>query len=242
MVLVEIPAGEFKMGSTKDTDPLALDEEVPQHTVYLDTYWIDRTEVTNRQYAKCVEAGACTKPANNYSSNRGSYYDNPQFADYPVIFVSWNQAADYCAWAERRLPTEAEWENAARGPAGHIYPWGDTFDGTLANYCDINCQAAWRDTRFDDGFADTSPVEDYLDGASMYGILNMAGNVYEWVADWYEPYSQDSLTNPTGPASGIDKIIRGGSWGDDQTHIRSAIRSPIIPDNWMDFIGFRCAR
>lgn len=242
MVLVKIPVGEFKMGSTKSSDPEALEEEIPRHIVYLDTYWIDQTEVTNQQFAMCVEAGNCSSPANNYSSTRSSYYGNPQYADYPVIFVSWNQAADYCAWAERRLPTEAEWEKAARGPIGRIYPWGDTFDGTLANYCDINCQTNWRDTRFNDGAVDTSLVKDYPGGMSIYGILNMAGNVYEWVADWYQPYSRDSQTNPTGPSSGIDKIIRGGSWGDDPAHIRTAIRSPINPDNWLDFIGFRCAR
>ncbi len=242
MVLVKIPEGEFKMGSTRSEDPQTLDEEIPQHVVYLDTYWIDQTEVTNEQYASCVASGACARPANIYSLSRESYYDNLQYADYPVIFVSWNQAAAYCVWAERRLPTEAEWEKAASGSNEHIYPWGNTFDGTLTNYCDINCQWAWRDDSYDDGYFDTSPVGDYPGGASMYDILDMVGNVYEWVADWYEPYSRDSLTNPTGPDSGVDRIMRGGSWGDDPAHVRSAVRSPINPDNWMDFIGFRCAR
>jgi len=243
MVLVRIPAGEFKMGSSRVEDPQAGNDELPQHTVYLDTYWIDMTEVSNAQYAMCVaDSGACTKPANNYSVTRGSYYDDSQYADYPVIFVSWSQAAAYCAWAGRRLPTEAEWEKAARGPDGRIYPWGNAFDGTLANYCDVNCQNDWKDSRFDDGYTDTSPVGNYPGGASIYGALDMAGNVHEWVADWYGPYSQNPQVNPTGPVSGQEKIIRGGSWGDDTGHVRTSIRSPINADNWLDFIGFRCAR
>jgi len=243
MALVYIPAGEFEMGSSRAEDPQAFDEELPQHIVYLDAYWIDKTEVSNAQYAMCVaDSGACTKPANNYSVTQGSYYDNSQYADYPVIFVSWSQATAYCAWTGRRLPTEAEWEKAARGLDRCIYPWGNTFDGSLVNYCDINCQANWKDGRFDDGYIDTSPVGEYPDGASMYGVLDMSGNVYEWVADWFEPYNQSRQTNPTGPDAGLEKIIRGGSWGDDPAHIRSSIRSPINADNWLDFIGFRCAR
>jgi formylglycine-generating enzyme required for sulfatase activity/DNA-binding CsgD family transcriptional regulator len=242
MELVYIPAGEFKMGSSRNEDPHTFEEEIPQHIVYLDAYWIDQTEVTNAQYAMCVaDSGACTKPANNYSRTRSSYYDNGQYANYPVIFVSWSQAAAYCTWAGRRLPTEAEWEKAARGPEGRIYPWGNTFDGTLANYCDVNCLTDWKDSRYDDGFIDTSPVGAYPGGASLYGVLDMAGNVYEWVADWYEPYSQIHQSNPPGPASGLEHIMRGGSWGDDPDHIRSAIRSKINGDNWLDFIGFRCA-
>lgn len=243
MVLVFVPMGEFKMGSTRAEDPQTLEEEIPQHVVYLDEYWIDQTEVTNAQYARCVaDAGACTKPKDNTSLSRSSYYDNNQYADYPVIFVSWSQASAYCTWAGRRLPTEAEWEKAARGPDGLIYPWGNIFDGTKANYCDINCNNGWRDDRFDDGYIDTSPAGDYPAGSSVYGALDMSGNVYEWVADWFEPYSRIYQVNPTGPVTGSEHIIRGGSWGDDSAHVRAAVRSyKNVPDS-SNFIGFRCAR
>lgn len=242
MVLVYIPAGEFKMGSARAEDPQTLDEEIPQHIVYLDAYWIDQTEVTNAQYAMCVaDAGSCTKPKENNSLTRGSYYDNSQYANYPVIFVSWSQAAAYCTWAGRWLPTEAEWEKAARGPDSLIYPWGNTFDGTKANYCDINCINGWKDTRYDDGYIDTSPAGDFPTGASIYGALDMAGNVYEWVADWFEPYNRIRQVNPTGPLTGSEHVVRGGSWGDDPGHVRTAVRSHSnLPDS-SNFIGFRCA-
>ena len=234
MTLVYIPAGKFQMGSA--------DKASPQHTVYLGAYRIDKTEVSNAQYARCVADGGCTRPANNYSATRGSYYDNSQYANYPVIFVSWSQAAAYCAWAGRRLPTEAEWEKAARGPENFIYPWGNTFDGTRTNYCDVNCNWDWGDDHFNDGSFDTTSVGMYPGGISPYGVLDMAGNVHEWVADWFAPYDQDKSRNPTGPDFGQDKIIRGGAWGDDTDHVRSDVRSPLNPANWMDFIGFRCAR
>lgn len=242
MVLVHIPAGEFKMGSSRTADPQTLDEELPQHIVFLKDYWIDKTEVSNAQYGMCVAEGACTKPANSHSATRGSYYEDSLYADYPVIYVSWSQAAAYCAWAGRRLPTEAEWEKAARGPDGYIYPWGNTFDGSLANYCDINCRTDWKDNRFDDGYIDTAPVGGYPGGASVYDVLDIAGNVYEWVADWYGPYRPGNQINPAGPDSGLEKIIRGGAWGDDPVHVRASIRSHLKADNWLDFIGFRCAR
>lgn len=241
--MVFIPAGEFEMGSSKAEDPQTSEDELPQHTVYLRDYWIDKTEVSNAQYAMCVaDAEACTTPANNSSQTRDSYYDNSAYADYPVVFVSWSQANAYCGWAGRRLPTEAEWEKAARGADSRIYPWGSSFDGTLANYCDRNCKAPWKDDRFDDGYIDTAPVGNYPDGASNYGVLDMAGNAYEWVADWFAPYSQERQLNPEGPDSGLDRIIRGGSWGDDPAHIRSSLRSRVNGDQTLNFIGFRCAR
>jgi formylglycine-generating enzyme required for sulfatase activity len=243
MVQVYVAAGEFKMGSSRAEDPQTFEEEIPQHIVYLDAYWIDQTEVTNAQYAMCVaDNGACTQPADNISLTRSSYYDNSLYANYPVTYVNWSQADAYCAWAGRHLPTEAEWEKAARGTEGLIYPWGNSFDGTRANYCDINCFNDWKDPNFDDGYSDTSPVGDYPEGASPYGVLDMAGNIYEWVADWYGPYSRTEQINPKGPAFGQEHIIRGGAWGDDQAHIRTAVRSHIVyPDFWVNFVGFRCA-
>jgi formylglycine-generating enzyme required for sulfatase activity len=242
MVLVFVPAGEFKMGSAKADDPQAMDEEIPQHIVYLDAYWIDQTEVTNAQYAACVASGTCTKPSDSTSLSRSSYYDNQQYANYPAIFVTWIQAAAYCNWVGRRLPTEAMWEKAARGPDGLIFPWGNTFDGTRANYCDINCINGWKDSGFDDGYLDTSPVGDYPAGVSIYGALDMSGNVYEWVADWFEPYRRINQLNPTGPTTGTEHIIRGGSWGDDSARIRAAVRSHMNVPGSSNFIGFRCAR
>jgi formylglycine-generating enzyme required for sulfatase activity len=241
MVLDFVPAGEFKMGSTHSDDPQTMDEETPQHIVYLDAYWMDQTEVTNAQYARCVASGSCTKPKDNSSLTRSSYYDNDQYANYPVIFVSWSQATAYCAWAGRRLPTEAEWEKAARGAGGPVFPWGNIYDGSKANFCDINCLNGWKDDQYDDGAIETSPVGNYPAGASAYGALDMVGNIYEWVADWFAPYSQNELSNPTGPISGSEHIIRGGSWGDDLAHIRAAVRGHAnVPDS-ANYIGFRCA-
>jgi len=199
MVMVYVPAGEFQMGSTEAEVDAALElcnqyyrgcerrwfeDERPIHPVALDGFWIDQTEVTNAQYARCVAAGACDPPAESGSSSRDSYYGNSAYEDYPVIWVSWDDAVDYCAWAGGRLPTEAEWEYAARGPEGRTFPWGDGFDGTRLNYCDANCELDWSDGAVDDGYADTAPVGSYPAGASWVGALDLAGNVWEWVVDW----------------------------------------------------------
>ena len=157
-----------------------------------------------------------------------------------MIFVSWSQATAYCAWAGRQLPTEAMWEKAARGPNGLIYPWGNTFDGTKVNYCDINCDLPWKGS-YDDGYKDLSPVGNYPLGKSLYGVFDMAGNVYEWVADWFEPYRPIRQENPTVPVSGSEHITRGGSWGDDPAHVRAAIRSRRNGSTSENSIGFRCA-
>ena len=238
MNMVYVGEGEFIMGSN-DGD----NDEKPVHTVYLDAFWIDQTEVTNAQYQQCVTAGACTKPSSVASYTRSSYYGNDSYADYPVIYVFWNQANDYCQWAGRRLPTEAEWEKAARGTDGRTYPWGNTFYGDRVNFCDKNCPFNWKYSSWDDGYEDTAPVGSYPQGASPYGALDMAGNVWEWVADWYSSdyYSQSPNTNPQGPSLGTLRLMRGGSWDADGGFLRTANRYLLNPTDSFDSNGFRCA-
>jgi len=233
MVMVYVPAGEFLMGSS-DADGEAGAHEKPQHTVYLDAYWIDRTEVTNAQYRKCVEAGACQQP--------GCWDDeNDSAPDRPVVCVTWYDAQAYTAWAGGRLPTEAEWEKAARGTDGRIYPWGDEFDGSRLNYCDRNCGYDWKDTSADDGYAVTAPVGRYPSGASPYGALDMAGNVWEWVADRYEEgyYARSPARNPQGPASGDSRVLRGGAFGNEVWLVRCAYRVRRDPGDRLWGGGFR---
>jgi len=235
MVMVYVPEGDFSMGS----DNIRLDER-PVHTVYLDAFWIDQTEVTNRMYALCVAEGACQPPTNSSSRGRSSYYGNPEFDNYPVSYVDWNMAEAYCRWAGRRLPTEAEWEKAARGTDGGTYPWGNSPPTcTLASlpslgYGKSSCVEA------------TTAVGSYLAGASPYGALDMAGNVWEWVNDWYSGtyYNQSPASNPTGPASGDYRVLRGVSWGNNVDNVRSAYRFGGNPTIYSSpyILGFRCSR
>jgi formylglycine-generating enzyme required for sulfatase activity len=227
--MVYVPAGEFLMGS-RDSDLQAAADEKPQHTIYLDAFWIDKYEVTNALYKRCVDAGKCLAPPDRASSTRNSYYGNSAYDNHSVIYVSWDDANAYCRWADKRLPIEAEWEKAARGTEARIWPWGNTFDASR-----LNSREGAR--------GDTIAVGGYPNGASPYGALDMAGNVFEWVADWYDPiyYKSAPSRNPSGPSSGGAKVLRGGSWNDIQDYARAANRGymPVSRDN---YIGFRCAQ
>ena len=246
-VMDYVPAGSFWMGSTTD-DRYAYQNEMPQREVTLDAFWIDQTEVTNAKYAACVNAGVCDPPTafgmiKLNSMTRDSYYDNPEFDNYPVVYVNWFSAQTYCEWAGKRLPTEAEWEKSARGTDGRIFPWGNqNVTGKMANLADANTDYDWTMRFIDDGFADTSPAGNYSAGASPYGALDMAGNVWEWVSDWYdeEYYQSAPNTNPIGPAEGDYKVLRGGCWQSSNWGIRSAIRSRLSPDTSYSYVGFRC--
>jgi formylglycine-generating enzyme required for sulfatase activity len=219
-----VPAGNFMMGESGNSD------EKPIHQVYLGSFYMDKYEVTNALYKACVDAGGCTLPEQMMSYTRSSYYGTSEFENHPVIYVSWNNAIAYCQWRGANLPTEAQWEKAARGTDGRTYPWGEGIDCDKANYS--NCKG------------DTASVGNYESGKSPYGIYDMAGNVLEWVKDWYDGlYYQSSLSsNPMGPDSGRYRVLRGGSWDSADVDVRSANRSLNAPYDMNYLIGFRCAR
>ncbi|MEW6404948.1 MAG: SUMF1/EgtB/PvdO family nonheme iron enzyme [Chloroflexota bacterium] len=244
MTQIYIPAGIVKMGGL---DVFAEADELPAHEVQLDAFWIDQVEVTNGMYALCVQVGACSHPAKSNSDNRMAYFGNPEFQDYPVVYVPWPAAKAYCEWAGRRLPTEAEWERAARGDDVRTYPWGGEIpNATLSNS--------------NNDVGDTSRVGSYAAGASPFGVLDMTGNVWEWVADYYDRdyYADSPGTNPTGPESQpltFYRVVRGGSFQDGQRDSRISNRGyEIGPDpnaipgtvdstgNSSSRIGFRCAQ
>jgi len=218
--MIEIPAGEFAMGSNDAND------QKPIHKVYLDAYYIDKYEVTVGQFRKFCSATGNSMP-DQPSWNQG---DN-----YPVVKVTWEDASSYASWAGKRLPTEAEWEKAARGPEGRKYPWGDSWDANKCNNGEDNSP---------DGYANTSPVGSFPQGASPYGVMDMAGNVWEWCADWYDKnyYKKSPSRNPTGPSSGSLRVLRGGAWDNSQYFCRSVDRHSTIPQCSLSRQGFRCVR
>ncbi len=217
MTLLYVPAGEFTMGSDANSD------EQPLHQVYLDAFWIDQTEVTNEMYAKCVDAGKCDPPSNT------GHFSNSSYENQPVVYVNWSKANAYCSWVDRRLPTEAEWEKAARGTDGRTYPWGEGIDCDKANF-QYSC------------VGDTSPVGSYESEKSFYGAYDMAGNVWEWVSSLYRPYPYVASDSREDMNSSGDRVLRGGSWDNYDSNVRSAFRLRLDPTNSYNLIGFRCAR
>ena len=226
-----VAEGEFWMGCDPDhtADSVCYAGEQPLHPVYLDAFLIDKYEVTNVEYAECVLQGFCNPPLTNTSVTRTYYFGNATYANYPVMYISWDDAVDYCAWDCKRLPTEAEWEKAARGVTPRAYPWGDEPGScTLAN--GNKCME------------DTTQVGAYPLGASPYGLMDMAGNLSEWVYDWYSLnyYDTSPYDNPTGPETGVYKVYRGGNYYLGWRGLCTSRRPYCNPGVETNVIGFRC--
>ena len=202
-------------------------DETPIRNIKLKDFWIFKYEVTNQEYSQCVEAKKCKSPKAFDSYTVKNYYGNSGYDNYPVVNLTWQQASDYCQWIGGSLPTEAQWEIAARGVDGRIYPWGNNLpDRDYANYASNN--------------GDTMEVGSFENGMSPYRAMDMAGNVWEWVEDRYGDYEAGDLENPSGPNSGSERVIRGGSWGSDVESIRSSNRYAISPNEYYGNLGFRC--
>jgi formylglycine-generating enzyme required for sulfatase activity len=265
MVMVYVPEAEFIMG-----DKEGFKNEKPEHEVALDDYFIDQTEVTNAMFKAFItetgyktdaelfgeslvyQPGEFVVAADKWKKERGVDWLHPfgsgtsisGYENHPVVQVSWNDATAYCAWAGARLPTEAEWELAARSPDGRTYPWGEgSLNGMLANFADIHLDAIWALKSADDGYKFTAPVGTYPLGVSPYGALDMAGNVSEWVLDiyGYDYYSKSDASNPTGPGTGGTHVVRGGQWRYTGEGLRTTAREGQLTKYSIDYLGFRCA-
>ncbi len=224
--LVQDEEGEgFWMGST---DKPAQPNEAPRHHVTLDPFWIDKTEVTNAQYKQCVDAGVCEEPREKDSKTRAAYFDNPAYDRFPVIHVTYYDAERFCKHYGARLPTEAEWEYAARGPDGNQFPWDSQLQ--TEHWANI---AYWKGDTFWAGVLSRD--------RSYFGVMDMAGNVREWVYDWFGNYLEDDVNNSEGPESGNAKVIRGGGWLSSVNTARSAARGAMTPNTSTNYLGFRCA-
>lgn len=236
--MVRIPSGNYKIGfktnqalseCTKHNDPCKrkwFEDEEPVHTIYLDSFLIDKYEVTQEEFAR--------KTGKNPSEFKGN--------TLPVEKVTWEEARQYCESMGKRLPTEAEWEVAAKGGKELIYSWGNEVQSKKANFCDRHCGKRWKAKQFIDGFETTAPVGSFPPNG--YGLHDMAGNVYEWVYDWYEKeyYEHSPTKNPRGPLTGKYKVMRGGSWINYAVGTRPTDRTDAKPGKRLNFAGFRCAR
>jgi len=228
MTIIYIPPGPFLMGTSNDAKVIKVEEQ-PQRTIYLDEYWIDKLPVTNGMYHLCLNVGKCNGLVS--TTDYYPFFMNPAYTNYPVVYVSWYDAVKYCKWVGGSLPTEAQWEKAARGTDGRIYPWGNTPPNSkLANY--------------NNNIGTISSVGSFPAGASPYGLLDMAGNVREWIKDWYSDYyfHDAPSSNPTGPATGTKHTLKGGGWRDPNVYLRSASRLSHVASSPGDDRGFRCVR
>jgi formylglycine-generating enzyme required for sulfatase activity len=226
-VMVEIPAGEFTMGSDGTQ---ALEDERPSHRVWLDAFSVDVHEVTTAQYAAFLAAASRAAPW------QWETVDLVQHGDRPVIGVDWRDAEAFCAWAGKRLPTEAEWEKAARGTDGRLYPWGNQAPTReVANFA-LGARFSYNQVLM--------PVRSHEGGKSPYGLYHMAGNAYEWVQDWYATnyYESSPDKNPAGPSQGQFKVLRGGSWSDLPKYLLTYGRFKLPPETKNSYTGFRCAK
>ncbi|MBX3182137.1 MAG: formylglycine-generating enzyme family protein [Polyangiaceae bacterium] len=245
--MVRIPAVTFSMGSTpmdvvealllcgreaygELCDQAMFADEMPQHTVTVSSFWLDRTEVTVADYQRCVELGRCAP----LGADGGERFEHPSF---PRGMVTHREASDYCRARGARLPTEAEWEAAARGPSERKFPWGNYYHSRRSNHGRLG----WDETDARDGFAELAPVGSFPSGATPLGVLDLAGNVAEWVADHYGPYDTTRQLDPRGAASGA-RIARGGHFQSGAAWLRSAARLAADADVRRPYIGFRCAR
>jgi len=258
--MVQIPAGQFFMGS--DLKDAAANEK-PSHNVTVQSVCMDLYEVSAKKYKACSDQGKCRRAPTEVewpkitAAERATYSplctgSDPEKADHPITCVTWEMANDYCKVNDKRLPTEAEWEFATRGPDGRIYPWGD--DPPTAehlNACDAQC-LAWGKAhkvelnaleKGDDGFPTTAPVGKFPAGRSRFGPYDVVGNVWEWVADWYGDYKAEAAQNPVGPATGERKVIRGGAWNAGvETWLHPSFRYAQVPNAQSYGIGFRCVK
>jgi formylglycine-generating enzyme len=232
-----IPNGEFIRGTnSKEAQKVCLknndhckekwfEDEEPLHSVKLSSYYLDIHEVTQKDYQRLMEK--------NPSKFKGS--------NLPVESVTWYEAMEYCKKTGKRIPTEAEWEWAARGGKQLTYPWGNEAESHRANFCDRSCNKRWKEKQFEDGYSHTAPVGSFP--ANDFGLYDMAGNVYEWVLDWYDKdyYEKKPYDNPKGPENGNRKVIRGGSWINYSVGVRPSDRTDAKPSKESNFVGFRCA-